>query len=169
MNYGRCFSDYQEELELAWIQNSAVECELYSIVASVIRESESGKGISLRDVSTRRTTENSKYLKGDSGFPDFVVLERSKSKNAKKYGCIEIKRPEISIDETSDLQLRGHIKSFGKVIYTNGLLWIFYDKSDSAVWKCELGKIVDESFKWERVNKWHELLGNLDEIEWSKE
>ena len=42
LNYGRIFSDYKEELELALIQNCAVECELYSIVASVLRESESG-------------------------------------------------------------------------------------------------------------------------------
>lgn len=69
MNYGRIFSDYKEELELALIQNCAVECELYSIVASVLRESESGRKVSIRDVSARRTTTESSYLKGESGFP----------------------------------------------------------------------------------------------------
>ena len=56
MNYGRLYSDYKDEIELAWIQNSAVECELYSIIANIIRESENGRKISLRDVSARRTT-----------------------------------------------------------------------------------------------------------------
>lgn len=69
LNYGRIFSDYKEELELALIQNCAVECELYSIVASVLRESESGRKVSIRDVSARRTTTESSYLKGESGFP----------------------------------------------------------------------------------------------------
>lgn len=61
MSIFRNFNDYKEEIELMHVQNSAVECELYSIIAILIRESEQGRNISLRDVSVRRTTEDSKW------------------------------------------------------------------------------------------------------------
>lgn len=164
MNLGRIYSDYKDEIELAWIQNSAVECELYSIIASVIRESESGRIISLRDVSARRTTENSKELKSDAGFPDFVVLKRTKEKKALKFGCIEIKRPAVELDMTE--QIEKHIDKFGKVIYTNGLLWEFYDHEKNSVWKCKLGEICNGSIKWQPINEWFSLLEKIDNISW---
>ncbi len=39
MSVLRNFEYYKEEIELALIQNAGVEIELYSIVASMIRES----------------------------------------------------------------------------------------------------------------------------------
>ena len=164
MNYGRLYSDYKDEIELAWIQNSAVECELYSIIANIIRESENGRKISLRDVSARRTTENSKTLKGNSGFPDFVVLERVKKKDATTYGCIEIKRPNITLDITT--QIKGHISSFKRVIYTNGLLWKFFNGSETILWECELGKIHNGFIEWKPIQNWFVLLEKLDSILW---
>ena len=72
-------------IELALIQNAVVECGSYSIVANVIRDCEQGSSISLRDVTVRRTTPKSDRLKGDGGFPDFVILER-KNKKRQKIG-----------------------------------------------------------------------------------
>lgn len=162
VNYGRIFSDYKDELELALIQNSAVECELYSIIASVLRESESGRAISLRDVSARRTTKNSKYLKGESGFPDFVVLEREKRRNARILGCVEIKRPDVKLVQND--QIDGHIMSYKKVIYTNGLLWRFYD--NNGVEEYELGKFIDGAIKWNVSRSWFVLLNKIDSFKW---
>ena len=51
------FRDYEyfkEEIELALIQNACVEIELYSIIASIIRESKNQCKLSVRDVSNRR-------------------------------------------------------------------------------------------------------------------
>lgn len=76
MSISKDYNDYKDEIELALIQNSGVEIELYSIIACILRESSRGREISLRDVSHRRTTTVSERLKGDSGFPDFVVLSR---------------------------------------------------------------------------------------------
>ena len=39
MSIARDFDDFKEEIELAFAQNACVEIELYSIIASVIRES----------------------------------------------------------------------------------------------------------------------------------
>ena len=126
MNYGRFYSDYKDEMELAIVQNCGVECELYSIIVSLLRESESGRCVSIRDVSSRRKTDNSKYLLGNAGFPDFVVLRREKIKEAKILGCVEIKRPAEKLVQTD--QIDGHNKSYRKVIYTNGLVWIFFER-----------------------------------------
>lgn len=164
MNYGRIYSDYKDELELALIQNSAVECELYSIIASVIRESESGRKISLRDVSARRTTEQSRYLKGESGFPDFVVLKREKIKNAKIFGCVEIKRPDVELEQTE--QISGHVNSYINVIYTNGLTWQFF-KKNGKMREISLGIYCHEGMiKWNKDSEWFKLLKQIDDFKW---
>ena len=43
MSVAREFDDYKEEIELAFIQNACVEIELYSIIASIFRESQISK------------------------------------------------------------------------------------------------------------------------------
>ena len=89
MSILRNFEYYKEEIELALIQNAGVEIELYSIVASMIRESPNTSPLSIRDVSARRKSDISMKFYGQAGFPDFVVLAREKDSNAKLYGCIE--------------------------------------------------------------------------------
>ena len=125
------YETFKEEIELAMIQNCIVECELYSLLAEIIRGTKSGKKISLRDVSVRRKTKLSMWLHGAAGFPDFVVLERKKGRDARRYGCVEIKCPGKSNILRITKQVKGHIISYGRVIYTNGLQWKFYrvDKS----------------------------------------
>ena len=43
------YEDYKEEIELALIQNACVEIELYSIIASMIRESNNTCKLSVRE------------------------------------------------------------------------------------------------------------------------
>lgn len=57
MSLANNFEEYKKEIDLIINQNS-VEVELYSIIANMIREVHNN--ISLRDVSTRRTTDLSK-------------------------------------------------------------------------------------------------------------
>ncbi|MCQ6458610.1 hypothetical protein NPN17_24820, partial [Vibrio parahaemolyticus] len=52
----------------------------------------------------------SKNLEGEAGFPDFVVLESKKSRDAAKYGCIEAKRPYDNMEITE--QIEGHLNSY---------------------------------------------------------
>ena len=47
------------------------------------------------------------------------------------YGCIEAKMPTRALDD-NDAQLLGHIKSFKKVIYTNGLNWKFFNGNEKC-------------------------------------
>lgn len=168
MSVSRFFSTYKDEIELALIQNAIVECELYSIVANIIRDCEQGSLISLRDVTVRRTTEKSERLKGDGGFPDFVVLERKKTKYARKLGCIEVKRPFVPFDEG---QLKKHIQSYYRVLITNGLLWRLYKpKSEEIDWEISLGSVdcKRKQIEWtDDMSSWYRLLQELDSIEWN--
>lgn len=166
MSVSRIFDDYKEEIELALIQNACVEIELYSIIASIIRESKNPCKLSVRDVSTRKRTEISLKYYGNSGFPDFVLLEREKSYNVAKYGCIEVKMPTISLDK-NDTQLNGHIQFFKKVIYTNGIRWQFYEDSNKNIkFDIVLGDMKNGQIVWKPESYWDELLEEIDTIKW---
>lgn len=161
------FDTYKEELELIDTQNK-VELDLYSIVAFVLRSAKFAKFISLRDVTGRRETDFSKKYIGESGFPDFVVRSREKSNNAKVLGAVEIKYLSEDLDNQNHLnQLSGHVTSYKKVIYTNGLEWRFYN--DSLLQEGQpivLGKYNNGSFEWTTKEEWYRLLNKLDEISW---
>lgn len=166
MSISNNFKDYQDEIDLALSQNACVEIELYSIIACIIREGSNGSKISLRDVSSRRISGISKKYYGDSGFPDFVVLERKKY-NANILGCIEIKMPKRMLEDNS-IQIKGHLNYFHKVIYTNGLVWKYYNNKINE-WTCTLGEYKNSVITWEKdEKKWNELLKNLDSIIWNK-
>lgn len=109
----------------------------------------------------------SKNLEGEAGFPDFVVLERKKSRDAAKYGCIEAKRPYDNMEITE--QIEGHLNSYGKVIYTNGLIWKFYKVKEKPVKEFCLGCIDpdnQDSVIWEPVDNWYELMSFLEDWDW---
>lgn len=161
------YETFKEEIELAMIQNCIVECELYSLLAEIIRGTKSGKKISLRDVTARKRTELSKNLEGEAGFPDFVVLERKKSRDAARYGCIEAKRPYDNMEITE--QIEGHLNSYGKVIYTNGLVWKFYKEKKENEKVYILGSIKSKNKQviiWEPVDNWYELMSFLEDWNW---
>lgn len=161
------YETFKEEIELAMIQNCIVECELYSLLAEIIRGTKSGKKISLRDVTARKRTELSKNLEGEAGFPDFVVLERKKSRDAAKCGCIEAKRPYDNMEITE--QIEGHLNSYGKVIYTNGLVWKFYKEKKENEKVYTLGSIKPKNKQaiiWKPVDNWYKLMSFLEDWDW---
>lgn len=164
MNYGRIFSDYKEELELALIQNCAVECELYSIVASVFANPESGRKVSIpgRFRKTNSTTESS-YLKGESWISRFCGAETGEIKHAPILGCVEIKRPDVKLTYTD--QLDGHVLSYRKVIYTNGLVWQFFEPGKKMEEIC-LGSYTEQDIQWGDASHWFQLLKKINSFQW---
>lgn len=166
MSLFRDFEYFKEEIELAFAQNSCVEIELYSIIASIIRESQNTCSLSVRDVSNRRKTNVSERYCSDAGFPDFVVLAREKDIDAPQYGCIEAKMPTIPLNK-NDKQLKAHIQKFGKVIYTNGIRWMFFEASnEKVIFDISLGKIQEEEIVWNSPQCWNNLLEAIDNIKW---
>lgn len=167
MSLANDFNMYTDEIELIQTQNR-VECDLYSIIACIIREREHSNKISLRDVSARRKTDFSSPYIGISGFPDFVIRERVKSNDVATLGAIEVKYVDQDLDKHLE-QVNGHLISYKRVIYTNGLKWRYYEGSlDSRLWEVELGKISDGKIDWYNDDNWKELLGKLDNIKWIK-
>lgn len=109
----------------------------------------------------------SKNLEGEAGFPDFVVLERKKSRDAAKYGCIEAKRPYDNMEITE--QIEGHLSSYGKVIYTNGLVWKFYKEKKENEKVYIVGSIKSKNKQaiiWEPVDNWYKLISFLEDWDW---
>lgn len=163
------FNYYKEELELNRFQNR-IEADQYRLIANLIVQSKNGKKISLRDVSTRRKSAFADFFKGESGFPDFVIREREYSNNAALLGAVEVKYMDIDLDDkVRNLnQLEGHINSYGKVIYSNGLEWRFYENSLTPVWSVVLGHKNKGNIEWGTVADFEKLISNLDSIEWNK-
>ena len=171
LSLSRNFEEYKQEIELSCLQNRGVEIELYSIIACVIRESYQGNKISVRDVSRRRSSSSYTFVnnyKSDSGFPDFVVLERKLESNVNVLGCIEAKMPSVNLN-LEDEQIQEHIRCFKKVIYTNGIRWI-YSENNQEKFDISLGKITNIEtleIKWEQEKLWNDLIKEIDSIKWN--
>lgn len=166
MSIFRNYEYYKEEIELALIQNACVEIELYSIIASMIRESKNPYKLSVRDVSARRRSEISERFHGKAGFPDFVLLKREKIVNADICGCIEAKMPSVLFEDAYG-QLEGHMQSFQKVLFTNGIRWVFMDGSmENISFDVTLGTMCNGKIFWNTEDKWRILLGEIDSIAW---
>ncbi len=162
------FYEYKEELELIQAQNP-IEAELYSVIAKVLRQNIQKGEISLRDYSVRRQSKNNdacKAIRGNSGFPDFLIRTRKKSENAEVLGAVEIKTIVTNLEKPSESnkQLDDHIKKYKKVIYTNGLKWIYYNNSDVIVWEIDIGSFNQiNGFEWS-LGQWKVLLKKLNDM-----
>lgn len=134
MSLANNYGDFKREIELIIKQNPS-EFELYSIVASVIRERENRKKLSIRDVSKLNQEPNHQnqidrmYKKDDGkyGAIDFLVMTpdyRYSERNADNiFGAIEIKAIYLKIDSEKDkkVQFVKGLETFGKLLYTNGI------------------------------------------------
>lgn len=147
-----------------------VECDLYPIIASLIKECSIGTVNSLRDVSTRRSTTFSNVFKGAAGFPDFVIRSKTMNNSAALLGAVEIKYFTNDLDKHL-VQLSGHVETYQKVIYTNGLEWRYYvDDADTWQWRIVLGKYdkKQRQIQWNSKKNWWMLLDALDTIIWKQ-
>lgn len=202
MSIANNYNDFKREIELI-IKQNPLECELYSIIATIIRERDSSKNISLRDVS--RITEQSEVInprdrkykdnEGIYGSSDFLVINTDyvySQRNTKLIlGCIEVKAIYLELDkgiEQKINQFKGELKTFGKLIYTNGIVWRLYEydpdiEKNNLVWEITLGKYVQDRTSiqsnnlkisdkdyilWNEVGEWHKLLYEIDKIIWDK-
>lgn len=200
MSVANDFNAYKRELDLIVKQNP-IECELYSIIAAILREMFSSKYVSIRDVSalakqSRSDTiraEDRKYDKrnGTKAVADFLVMDPSYTySNGNKdliYGCVEAKSIYVTLNDQLDDQLTGELETFNKLLYTNGLKWIYYelDKRTGQTSKEEVelgtyfnfnsnnkipnshGKISgNDDIKWNDENAWNALINMLEKINW---
>lgn len=150
--------EYMREINLMKNQNYT-EFDMYSVIASLMREGGNIKELSLRDVNRRQgRTNRGRVFYGLSSIPDFAILDVDfvNSENWMNdvnmlYGCVEIKGIDtklLSIEEiltkinngekitSDDGQLLGEVLWYKKVLYTNGLAWKFLEwNKDEPSWE----------------------------------
>lgn len=160
---------YKNEIE-SIIRDNPVEHELYNLIAEMFKSIE-GFVYDLRDVSTNRRTKldinDTNCYFGESGYPDFIILEKDNIKNHKNRikGAIEIKYIGKSLKTTE--QIEGHIKSFKRVIFTNGIEFKFYKNSVEDYDTIKIGEYysIDKSNKdhilWEKDEKFDRLIKEI--------
>lgn len=211
------FDTFKREIDLI-IRQNPLECELYSIIAFVLRSCDSSSGISIRDVtklSRKSSVTNPKFRMyknkdGNLAAADFLFMDTnyrysySEEKAEKNiFGVCEIKALNYGLDKSiknrtkdldkainGDTQFEGELSTFKKLLYTNGIQWLYYekekyDKTKEHLWKIELGEYIlhneevdtepknpnksysisDEDYvKWNGAEKWDNLLKNLNEM-----
>ncbi|EHI96903.1 hypothetical protein CDLVIII_0165 [Clostridium sp. DL-VIII] len=145
------FKDYGREIELIEKQNYSFEQDLYSVIANVMRERKSIKKLSLRDVDNKTKKENMKVFYGTCSFPDFVILSEdfvvNKPCKEKVLGAIEVKYVGKNLKNKEDImQLKGHLFWFEKVLYTNGLVWKYYEYFPNREHLDEIKRLRNKSY-----------------------
>lgn len=178
--------EYIREIDLMKKQNYT-EYDMYSVIASIIRDGENIKDLSLRDINRRwGRTNRGRVFYGLSSIPDFAILDVDfvNSENWIKdvnmvYGCVEIKGMDkklLSIEEiltkvnngeeitSDDGQLLGEVLWYKKVLYTNGLVWKFLEwNKDESSWENIKNLVQEQIGKGNRVETKDEKLS-----EWYK-
>ena len=189
------YDDYKSEIELIMRQNP-LECELYSLIATILRNTMKGKDFSLRDVSGLKNKSDSinpksRMYKGTNiegdfyGASDFLVIDKkyrySSGNQNNIYGCIEIKALYLDVEKArkySMSQFEGELNSFNKLIYTNGLKWEFYNTEyEGSIMSFELGKYVlnnaevisdKDCIIWKEESAWNVLIEYIKNIRWKE-
>lgn len=157
-------SKYMKEISLMKKQNMT-EYDMYSVIGSLIREGKNVEFLSIRDVNRRRKSKRGQVFYGLSGTPDFAILnwefdnndnEDMKVDNIDKiYGCVEIKEADHNLLSVKDIiekinpkdgielgveegQILGEVLWYRKLLYTNGIRWMYYEweKIDKNDWGC---------------------------------
>lgn len=192
MRMAEAFIRFQREMDYIVKQNP-IECELYSIIAEIMRTRKNSNEISLRDVSALKNipgnginAEDRQYKTKNqtTGSTDFLIIDPSyrysERKTDKILGCIEVKAVYTDLDREIDsnkVQFDSALRTFKKLIYTNGLEWrIYWDEKEKPKWEVKLGEycltgkdgeVTDSDYiKWNEAGKWKELLEKLDQIDW---
>lgn len=111
---------YIREIKLMKKQNNT-EYDMYSIIASLIRDGKNVENLSIRDVNRRRKSEKGQVFYGLSSVPDFVILDLEFDNNKNKgmkidnideiYGCVEIKGVEYDLLSIKDILGKLNIKN----------------------------------------------------------
>lgn len=194
MSLANNYDEFKREIGFIIKQNPS-ENELYSIVPAIIRERENAKTFFVRDVSNLNQTPNRqnqkdrmyKISEDKYGAIDFLVMkpdyEYSKRNVTSILGAIEIKAlfSKLDSERNKKVQFVKGLKTFGKLLYTNGIEWRFYkyDKDSNSitlVWKEVLGEYCWDGNKniisdkdriiWSDISHWYSLLEKLSRTEW---
>lgn len=144
------------------ITKAPLECGVQTLVFMLLDEIISKKyekKVSLLVADLRKGEK--KIFGGNGGVVDLCVVDEKftyhlakneKEKNGECLGCVEVKAAGIELPQNEDIdQIVGHIITYKKVIYTNGIHWQYYEATEK-----ELGEIketYDKYMKYENTIK----------------
>lgn len=181
------FSEYELELRLAFSQHpkDSREEEIYSLILSLMRniyckKIYTEKIYSIRDIHQSPQIRR-KTLYGESGYPDLAIYSQKLKDDTGNedfdniLGVVEAK----AIGETyrKDREhILGEINYYKKVLYTNGILWVYYDKNqksvnsleDDYIWKVNLLTKEEENEYAELSKKNKDIFPELSYAKWRK-
>lgn len=178
------FHEYELEVRLAYSQHpkDSREEEIYSLILMLMREIYSKqiyteKIFSIRDIHQSPPIRR-KVLYGTSGYPDLAVYSQKliddteANEKDKIFGVVEAKA--IGGTYKADRpHILGEIKYYKKVLYTNGILWVYFDENlknvnsleDDYIWRVNL--LEDDSNEYAEFSKKNkEVISELSYTKW---
>ena len=131
--------DYKREMDKV-IKQAPLEVGIQTLVYNLLNDIIINKNLSLLIVSTATQTDN---FKGLGGVPDLVVASKNydyyddevkKGNNKGLYGCVEVKATYNDLNSKLEYfkQISGDILTYKKVLYTNGIVWRYYELNEST-------------------------------------
>lgn len=181
------FYEYELELRLAFLQHpkDSREEEVYSVILSLLREVYSKKiykerVFSIRDIHQSPPVRRD-VLYGKSGYPDLAIYSQrlkddTDSEELEKiFGVVEAKAIGGTYKRDRE-HILGEIEYYKKVLYTNGLLWVFYNEYEKKVeslendyiWKLNLLTDEDDKNIYAELKKNNDNFPKLNYAKWRK-
>lgn len=138
MNVCDC-KDYEKELNKV-IKQAPLEDGVQTLVYNLLNDIIINKNLSLLIVCNAKKTN---HFKGLGGVPDLVIASKNydyHNDEAKKgnkeglYGCVEVKAAYENLNSKLKYfkQISGDILTYKKVLYTNGIVWRYYELNKST-------------------------------------
>lgn len=146
---------------------AGVEILAYNLLDAVIDPKE----CSLIDVN-RLWKHQETRLDTEAGIPDLAIVSPDFTFKAKDRGCVyglvETKAASVSLSET--LQIQGEMRKADHFLYTNGIVWKYYDRQ-KQVWSTNVSKEVVSCTTHPitvDVRQFENLMQKLSEIDWRR-
>ena len=129
--------EYENKLN-AVISMAPLECGVQSLIYKLLDETIHSEDVKLLDVSNfgiksifgslERGTPDLCVVQSDFKYVEAEDDENWNKEKGKRLCCIEIKATSEKLP-TKITQIAAHIQEYKKVLYTNGLVWIYFDNS----------------------------------------
>ena len=151
------------------IEKCPIEAGVEILVYTLLDQLIDSEKYSLVDINRIWKNQDTRLVTG-AGIPDIAVLSKDflfKNEDAGVvYGFIEVKAAGVGLRNTE--QISGELSSINHFIYTNGIVWKYYENHEET-WVVNL--LVDERpYSEEKVEiskeKYDDLIEKIRQIGW---
>ncbi|WP_281165195.1 hypothetical protein [Liquorilactobacillus sicerae] len=163
MNY-KYYEEKLRDIKIKAPIEAGVEVLAFNVLDNII----DSENLSLVVINSINKNRNAK-LTTDAGISDLAVVSKDfsfKPAKGEVYGFVEVKFIDKKYDEK---QIVGQMSYVKHLLYTDGLIWKYFEKVDNKVtckWKIYLLKYSNKLTISQ--NSFNDLLENLRNIDWGK-